>query len=232
MKKRHWPFIAVIWFVPLLMGGCTTSSNSKSFNLSTPNPTISLAAGSSIAVKVQIERLGGFGDPVALSVAGLDTDLSGSFDTPNASGATSTLTLSAQASAAPGTRPITISGTGGGVSKNIPLTLEITSPGSSKQPSIVSFTATPSSLSAAGDVKLQWNVTGATSLELDQGVGAVTPLDVGSKTVTVSATKTFILTAKNADGTVTATTDVTVGGPATLGPGVWDQSNWNEALWQ
>jgi hypothetical protein len=77
---------------------------------------------------------------------------------------------------------------------------------SKKPPVITTFTATPSSLSAAGSVELQWSVTGATSL--------------------------FTLTAKNTDGAVTSTTDVTVGGPTTLEGGVWDQDNWNESLWQ
>lgn len=104
--------------------------------------------------------------------------------------------------------------------------------GSNKPPVILTFTATPSSLSAAGNVELQWSVTGATSLEIDQGVGALTPLDAGSTSLTVDATKTFTLTAKNTDGTVTKTTDVTVGGPTTLEGGVWDQDNWNESLWQ
>jgi hypothetical protein len=103
---------------------------------------------------------------------------------------------------------------------------------SKKPPVIATFTATPTSLTAAGNVELQWSVTGATSLEINQGVGAVTPLDAGSKSLTVDATKTFTLTAKNTDGTVTSTTDVTVGGPTTLGGGVWDQNNWNETLWQ
>lgn len=104
--------------------------------------------------------------------------------------------------------------------------------GSKKPPIILTFAATPSSLSAAGNVELQWSVTGATSLEIDQGVGALTPLGAGSKSVSVEATKTFTLTAKNTDGTVTKTTDVTVGGPSTLEGGVWDQGNWNETLWQ
>jgi hypothetical protein len=104
--------------------------------------------------------------------------------------------------------------------------------GSKKPPVILTFTATPSSLSAAGSVELQWSVTGATNLEINQGVGALTPLDSGSTSVSVNATKTFTLTAKNTDGAVTSTTDVTVGGPTTLEGGVWDQDNWNESLWQ
>jgi hypothetical protein len=232
--KRHWRLFLLAPLIPFLIAGCGTTTSTKGFNLSIPSATLNLEPGASGTVNVQIERLGGFTDAVALSIAGLDSDLTGTFEPANATGENSTLTLTAQTKATLGSRSITITGAGAGISKNVPLTLVIKSAtgGTLTPPVITAFTATPSSLNAAGNVKLEWNVTGATSLEINQGVGVVTPLDAGSKTLSVNATKTFTLTAKNADGTVTATTDVTVGGPTTLGPGVWDQTNWNEALWQ
>lgn len=75
-------------------------------------------------------------------------------------------------------------------------------------PTINSFTATPSDLQTPGDVTLDWDVTGASSLTINQNVGTVTPNDEGNKTVTVSATQTFTLTATNSEGSVTK--DVTV----------------------
>lgn len=233
--KRHWRLFLLAPLIPFLIAGCGTTTSTKGFNLSIPSAILELAPGASGTVNVQIERLGGFTDAVALSIAGLDSDLTGTFEAANATGENSMLTLIAQTKATLGSRSVTITGTGAGISKNAPLTLMIkaaTGGGTLKPPVITAFTATPSSLNAAGNVKLEWNVTGATSLEINQGVGALTPLDAGSKTLGVSATKTFTLTAKNADGTATATTDVTVGGPTTLGPGVWDQTNWNESLWQ
>ncbi len=76
---------------------------------------------------------------------------------------------------------------------------------------ISSFTATPSILPVGGGpVTLAWNVKAATSLSIDNGVGQVTPVDVGSKVVQVTTTTTFMLTATNANGSSTATVGVTV----------------------
>jgi hypothetical protein len=78
-------------------------------------------------------------------------------------------------------------------------------------PVIQSFSATPADLpTGGGEVTLQWTVEGATALSIDSGVGAVTGT---SKTVTVTASTTFTLTASNAAGTVTKTADVTVASP-------------------
>lgn len=74
-------------------------------------------------------------------------------------------------------------------------------------PSIASFTASPASITAGESTTLSWNVTGATSLSINNGVGTV----IGSSVrVSPSATTTYTLTAKSAGGTVTATTRVTV----------------------
>lgn len=78
-------------------------------------------------------------------------------------------------------------------------------------PTIQSFTAAPTSLlSGGGSVTLSWTTTGADSVSIDQGVGAVSPAASGSKTVNVTSSTTFTLTAKNAGGSVTATASVTV----------------------
>ena len=88
-----------------------------------------------------------------------------------------------------------------------------TQPDTSLKPQIASFTATPSSLPAVGgSLTLAWNVTGASSLSIDQGVGAVTG---SSKVVNVAANTTFTLTATNANGPSTATAAVSLS-PALL----------------
>jgi hypothetical protein len=88
----------------------------------------------------------------------------------------------------------------------------ITACGSSTQvkspPTINSFSATPDNLQTPGEATLEWDVTGASSLNINQSVGTVLPNDKGSKSVTVSATQTFTLTATNSAGSVTK--DVTV----------------------
>lgn len=84
------------------------------------------------------------------------------------------------------------------------------------KPTINSFTATPPSLPAGGgSVTLSWNVEGATTLEIDGGVGAVTGT---SKTVSVTSNKTFTLTATNDAGSTTQTTSVSVGAGADTTP--------------
>ncbi|MGO9828554.1 MAG: IPT/TIG domain-containing protein [Myxococcaceae bacterium] len=85
-------------------------------------------------------------------------------------------------------------------------------------PTINTFSVSPGVLGASGGtVTLSWNVTGATSLSINQGVGSVTPLTVGSVQATVGGnstgqpvTVTFILIATNGSGTITASAMVTV----------------------
>jgi hypothetical protein len=84
-------------------------------------------------------------------------------------------------------------------------------------PTIASFTASPTSFAEdGGSVTLAWDVTGATSLSIDNGVGPVTPVTTGTFTPNVTATTTFTLSADNANGTSVATADVCVAtGPVT-----------------
>lgn len=76
-------------------------------------------------------------------------------------------------------------------------------------PTITSFTAAPANIHAGESSTLSWNVTGATSLSINQGVGTVTGT-TGTKSVTPTVTTTYTLTATNADGTKTATATVTI----------------------
>jgi hypothetical protein len=79
------------------------------------------------------------------------------------------------------------------------------------KPTIVSFSANPSTVPAGGDsVKLTWQANGATSLSISSGIGTVTPTDSGATTVFVSATTVFTLTATNSTGNVTADAQVNV----------------------
>jgi hypothetical protein len=77
-------------------------------------------------------------------------------------------------------------------------------------PTIQSFTADPTLVAPGSSVTLSWKTTGADSVSIDQGVGAVSPAAAGSKTVTVSVPTTYTLTTKNAGGSATATVTVTV----------------------
>ena len=76
-------------------------------------------------------------------------------------------------------------------------------------PTITSFTATPATIHRGESSTLSWNVTGATTLSINNSVGTVTGA-TGTKSVSPTDTTTYTLTATNADGTKTATATVTL----------------------
>jgi sugar lactone lactonase YvrE len=101
-------------------------------------------------------------------------------------------------------------------------------------PSIVSFTASPTSLGVGGgNVNFAWNVTGATSLSINQGIGTVTGSSISRN---VSSSTAFTLTATNANGSVdSGSVTVTVN---VLGRKLWHASlrenlirGYSEAKW-
>ncbi|MGD0353655.1 MAG: CARDB domain-containing protein [Dehalococcoidia bacterium] len=88
----------------------------------------------------------------------------------------------------------------------------ITITGPSQLPVINSFNASPASISAGESSTLNWTVTGATTVSIDQGIGNVAL--TGPRAVAPAATTIYTLTASNSAGTTTATTQVMVTGAA------------------
>jgi hypothetical protein len=76
-------------------------------------------------------------------------------------------------------------------------------------PAILFFSAAPGAIMPHGTSVLSWNVSGATGLAIDNGVGVVTGT---SQSVSPTATTTYVLTATNNLGSATATATVTVVG--------------------
>lgn len=74
-------------------------------------------------------------------------------------------------------------------------------------PTINSFTASPPSITSGESSTLNWSVTDADTLSLNQGIGTVTGT---AMTVSPTTTTTYTLTASNSAGSNTATTSVTV----------------------
>ena len=85
-------------------------------------------------------------------------------------------------------------------------------PGSdSGQPPIIStFEANPDALTAGSRAALNWTVTGARSVSINNGVGTVALR--GTRTVIPTTTTTYTLTAANPSGTVTANAQILVTG--------------------
>jgi hypothetical protein len=75
-------------------------------------------------------------------------------------------------------------------------------------PVVTTFSVSPSSVKASQASTLQWAVSNAASLQIDNGIGNVAAS--GQETVTPNATTTYNLTAANAGGTTTASTVLTV----------------------
>lgn len=82
-------------------------------------------------------------------------------------------------------------------------------------PVINSFTASPSSISLGGSTSLSWNVSNATSVAIDNGVGPVS--SAGTTIVSPATSTNYILTATNAAGWTSLTVTVVVGGAPAAG---------------
>ena len=81
------------------------------------------------------------------------------------------------------------------------------------QPPTGTLTAAPVTITTGGTTRLTWSTTDATSVSISNGVGTVAA--AGFLDVTPLATTTYVLTATNADGTVTSSATVTVQAPTT-----------------
>lgn len=90
----------------------------------------------------------------------------------------------------------------------------VAKPQAGSPPTIQSFMANPASIAPGGSSTLSWSVTGATSLSISPGIGAVTG---SSKVVNPSATTKYTLIATNAYGSTNAKTTVAVGGVPSSG---------------
>lgn len=81
------------------------------------------------------------------------------------------------------------------------------------KPMIVSFTAEPSTIERGASSTLRWNVTNATDISINQGIGRIDAN--GSRSVYPSNTTTYTITARGAGGSAesSATVNVTVPPP-------------------
>jgi uncharacterized cupredoxin-like copper-binding protein len=77
-------------------------------------------------------------------------------------------------------------------------------------PQVVVFVATPQTIDAGSSTKLCWQVTGATNIKIDPGVGSNLNAN-DCATVSPTLTTTYTLTATNATGQIQANVTVNVG---------------------
>ena len=84
-------------------------------------------------------------------------------------------------------------------------------------PTIVAFSATPAEMTEGESTTLMWNVTSATSIQIDQGVGSGLAA-AGTTSVSPGSSTTYILTASNSAGSSTQSVTVTVTSAASTTP--------------
>jgi len=90
-------------------------------------------------------------------------------------------------------------------------TVQITTP-TGQIPVIRTFSSSPSSINSGGTQTLMWNVTGANSVSIDNGIGQVGV--EGSRVISPATSTTYTLTATNSTGTNTSSTMSTVNSAA------------------
>jgi hypothetical protein len=96
---------------------------------------------------------------------------------------------------------ITASGAGGTITKTVVLTVN--------PPVVANFSIDPDVIDVGQSATLQWDVTGADSVTIDQGIGDVAP--IGSRLVSPNYTTTYTLTASSSCCTVSKAAVLTVG---------------------
>ena len=75
------------------------------------------------------------------------------------------------------------------------------------------LSATPTSITSGGSSSLAWTSQNATGISINQGIGAVTPVAGGSRSVSPTATTTYTATVTGPGGTNTCTRTITVTQP-------------------
>jgi len=104
------------------------------------------------------------------------------------------------------TYTLTATGPGGTATASVTVTVDA--------PSVISFTATPPTITAGGSTTLRWTTTNATSVVINNGVGSQ-PAN-GSADVLPTVTTVYTLTAIGPGGTSSSTVTVTVNPAAPL----------------
>lgn len=212
---RNMYVVVIILLTATLLSACGGGGTpTPGFDLTVQPGSRSVAQGGSTTVTVTITRTGDFTGAVQLSLEGPDgvvgdgaSQISGSF-TPNPATAASTLTVNVGDEVPPNTYTLTVRGTSGSLTpKTATFTVTVGS-ASGDPPTIESFSANPVTVEPGGSSTLSWSVTNATSVSINQGIGAVDA--TGSALVSPTVQTTYTLTASNDAGSVTATATVNV----------------------
>ena len=104
------------------------------FSIATSPASLSVTQGTSGSSTIAVSPQNGFGGSVALSVAGLPSGVTATFN-PASTAGSSTLTLSASSGAATGTAPVTVTGVSGSLTHSATLSLTVNAAATGGTPS-------------------------------------------------------------------------------------------------
>jgi uncharacterized membrane protein len=184
-----------------------TDANGPNFTVSTDDSTLQVVAGTSATENVTVNVSGGFADEVDLSVNGLPSGVSASFESdsfPSPGSGSSVLTLAAASDAAQGTFPIQIVGTSGSQTKVATLNLAVTGP---------TFSLTPGQSSTS----IQAGGSGSVSLATVAGTGFNSDVSFTVTGAPAGVTAGFSASTISAPGTGTTQLQLAVANSVALG---------------
>ncbi len=195
--------------VPSNGGGQTGDTTPPTVNMTAPSNSATVSGTSTVVSANASDNVGVAGVQFKLDGANLGAEdtsspYSVSWDTTTTSNGTHTLTAVARDSAGNSATATSVSVT---VSNQV-------------APVITTFSGSPTTITQGSSSTLSWTVTGATSLSINQGVGSVTPVTSGTRSVSPNITTTYTLTATNSAGSTTATTTIIVNTPTDTTPPV------------
>ena len=194
-------FVLVLFACAGLAGcGSTTPSMSAPADSSAPTINSFAASPGSINAAVPESINSGSSSTLSWSTSGA-TSIAitpGTFTSTSASGSTGV------SPTATTTYTLTATNTAGSVTSTQTVTVNAGS-----EPTISSFTASPTSINSGSSNTLSWSTSGAASIAITPGTFTSTSAS-GSTGVSPTATTTYTLTATNTAGSVTSTQTVTV----------------------
>ena len=191
-----------------------TVAPAPNFTLAASPAALTVVQGATAQSTITIARQNGFSAAVALSATGLPAGVTAAFNPASTAGASSVVTFTAAANAAPGTATVTITGTGGGLTRTTTIALTVAAAAN------FTLAASPASVTVVQGATAQITVTitrqngfaaavAFTAAGLPAGVtAAFNP----ASTTGASSVVTFTAAANAALGTATVTITGTGGG--------------------
>jgi hypothetical protein len=113
------------WAGSFAFNGCAAPPT-PDYTLSASPPSQAVQVGSGTSYNVAINRTGGFAGAVSLSVSGLPSGATGSFNPQSTTGSTSTLTVNTSSTTPAATSTLTITGASGSLSHTTSVSLQVT----------------------------------------------------------------------------------------------------------